>query len=181
MSFNSVWHVLWNSKTCKVYLNKTLCLSTKTSKPTNSSYLKNGDRLISQIIRSRYGGPRPWLLQPQFLHPLWMSKLQHGETYFSTLSTNQHLPKACGPKVNSGDSTYHPSLHHAMHHHKPPSHQPPMPCTTTHSPTHAPFHTRPSLPVNPSPILTLTNRGTLELHNTAAAYGPNKKKNIFHG
>ena len=33
---------------------KTLCVSTKTSIPTNSSYSKTGDRLISQIIRSQY-------------------------------------------------------------------------------------------------------------------------------
>ena len=60
-------HLNWNARDCScdyyiifiimmaVYgLIKTLCLSTKTSKPTNSFYFKNGDRLISQIIRSQY-------------------------------------------------------------------------------------------------------------------------------
>ena len=37
-----------------IIINKTLCISTKTSMPTNSSYSKTGDRLISQIIWSQY-------------------------------------------------------------------------------------------------------------------------------
>ena len=38
-----------------------------------------------------------------------------------------------------------------------------MPCTT-----HAPTHARPSLPVNPSPILTPPNLYPIELHDAPA-------------
>ena len=37
-------------------------------------------------------------------------------------------------------------------------------------------HARPSLPVNPNPILTPPNRGAFELHDTAAIFCPNGKR-----